>query len=85
MSDRTIDFHTVGINAAYLRQIGRCFAVLAVSVGNVIGNEQVYGYRYSYDGLRRDAIGPPAKRFFFIGLFMSFGQDRSKEVIDNNN
>ncbi|HEX8515403.1 MAG TPA: TonB-dependent receptor [Bacteroidia bacterium] len=85
MSDRTIDFHTVGINAAYLRQIGRCFAVLAVSVGNVIGNEQVYSYRYSYDGLRRNAVGPPAKRFFFIGLFLSFGQDRSKEVIDNNN
>lgn len=85
MSDRTIDFHTVGINAAYLRQIGRCFAVLAVSVGNVIGNEQVYSYRYSYDGMRRSAVGPPAKRFFFIGLFLSFGQDRSKEVIDNNN
>ncbi|MDF2437533.1 MAG: TonB-dependent receptor [Bacteroidota bacterium] len=85
LSDRTIDFHTVGVNAAYLRQIGRCFAVLAVSVGNVIGNEQVYSYRYSYDGMRRSAVGPPAKRFFFIGLFLSFGQDRSKEVIDNNN
>ncbi|MCW3103188.1 MAG: TonB-dependent receptor [Bacteroidetes bacterium] len=85
MSDRTIDFHTVGVNAAYLRQIGRCFAVLAVSVGNVIGNEQVYSYRYSYDGMRRSAVGPPAKRFFFVGLFLSFGQDRSKEVIDNNN
>jgi hypothetical protein len=85
MSDRTIDFHTVGINAAYLRQIGRCFAVLAVSIGNVIGNEQVYSYRYSYDGMRRSAVGPPAKRFFFVGLFLSFGQDRSKEVINNNN
>lgn len=85
MADRTIDFHVVGINAAYLRQIGNCFAVLAFSMGNVIGNQQVYGYRYSYDGLRRDAIGPPAKRFFFLGLFLSFGQDRSKEVIDNNN
>jgi vitamin B12 transporter len=84
MSDRTIDFHTVGASFAYLRQIGRCFAVLAVSVGNVIGNEQVYSYRYSYDGLRRNAVGPPAKRFIFIGLFMSFGMDRSKEVIDNN-
>lgn len=85
MTDRTIEFHTVGVNAAYLRQIGRCFAVLALSVGNVIGNEQIYGYRYSYDGARRQAVGPPAKRFVFLGLFMSFGQDRSKEVIDNNN
>jgi vitamin B12 transporter len=85
MGDHTIDYHTIGVNAAYLRQIGKCFAVLAVSVGNVIGNEQIYGYRYSYDGMRRSAVTPPAKRFFFIGLFLSFGQDRSKEVIDNNN
>ena len=62
-----------------------CFAVLAVSVTNVIGNDQVFGYRYSFDGLRRDAITSPAKRFFFIGLFMSFGTNRSKEVIENNN
>jgi hypothetical protein len=85
MSDRTIDYNSLGVNAAYLRQIKRCFAVLAVSVTNVLGSSQVYGYRYSYDAQRRTAIAPPAKRFFFIGLFLSFGQDRSKEVIDNNN
>jgi hypothetical protein len=85
MSDRTIDYHSLGVNAAYLRQINRCFAVLAVSVTNVLGSTQVFGYRYSYDWERRSAIMPPAKRFFFIGLFLSFGQDRSKEVIDNNN
>ncbi len=85
MADRTIAFNSVGINAAYLRQIKRCFAVLAIAVTNVIGNEQVYSYRYSFDAQRRDAVGPPAKRFFFIGLFLSFGVDRSKEVIDNNN
>lgn len=85
MGDKTIDYNSLGVNAAYLRQIGRCFAVLAVSVTNVIGNEQVFGYRYSYDAQRSQAITPPAKRFFFIGLFLSFGQDRSKEVIDNNN
>jgi hypothetical protein len=85
MSDRTIPYNSLGINAAYLRQIGKCFAVLAVSVTNVIGNEQVFGYRYSYNGQVRQAVKPAAPRFFFIGLFMSFGQDRSKEVIDNNN
>jgi vitamin B12 transporter len=85
MGDRTIDYNSLGVNAAYLRQIGRCFAVLAVSVTNVIGNDQVFGYHYSYDLQRSQAITPPARRFFFIGLFMSFGTDRSKEVIDNNN
>ncbi len=85
MSDRTMDYNSLGANAAYLRQIKKCFAVLAVSVTNVLGSSQVYGYRYSYDAQRRAAIAPAAKRFFFIGLFLSFGQDRSKEVIDNNN
>ncbi|HET6227706.1 MAG TPA: TonB-dependent receptor [Bacteroidia bacterium] len=85
MSDRTIDYHSLGVNAAYLRQIKNCFAVLAVSVTNALGSTQIFGYRYSYDLERRTAITTPAKRFFFIGLFLSFGQDRSKEVIDNNN
>ncbi len=85
MSDKTIDYHSLGINGAYLRQIKNCFAVLAFSVTNTIGNEQIFGYRYSYDGIRSAAVTPPAKRFFFVGLFLSFGQNRSKEVIDNNN
>lgn len=85
MGDKTIDYHALGINGAYLRQIKNCFAVLAFSVTNVIGNEQIFGYRYSYDYQRSAAITPPAKRFYFVGLFLSFGQNRSKEVIDNNN
>jgi hypothetical protein len=85
MSDKTIDYHSLGINGAYLRQIKNCFAVLAFSVTNVIGNDQIFGYRYSYDYQRSAAVTPPAKRFFFVGLFLSFGQNRSKEVIDNNN
>ena len=85
MSQYTIDYNTFGLNCAYLRQVKNCFAVLAFAVTNVIGNDQVYGYHYSYDYQRSQAITPPAKRFFFIGLFLSFGQDRSKEIIDNNN
>jgi carboxypeptidase-like protein len=85
MTERTIDYHSLGINGAYLRQIKNCFAVLAFSVTNTIGNKQVFGYRYSYDYQRSAAITPPAKRFYFVGLFLSFGQNRSKEVIDNNN
>ncbi len=85
MSDKTIDYHALGINGAYLRQIKNCFAVLAFSVTNVIGNDQIFGYRYSYDGKQSAAVTPPAKRFFFVGVFLSFGQNRSKEVIDNNN
>jgi hypothetical protein len=52
-------------------------------VSNVFGFNQVYGYKYSYNGARRETIRPPSKIFVFIGAFLSFGVDRSQEVIDN--
>lgn len=85
MADRTYDYHSFNLNASYLTTIGKAFTVFVISVTNVPGFEQVYGYRYSYDGLRREAITPPAKRSVFLGMFMSFGQDRSKDVINSNN
>ncbi|TND09116.1 MAG: TonB-dependent receptor plug [Bacteroidetes bacterium] len=85
LGDRTYDFHSLNMNASYLTTIGKAFTVFVISVTNVPGFDQVYGYRYSYDGLRRETIGPTAKRSFFIGMFMSFGQDRTKDVINNNN
>lgn len=85
MSQSTIDYNSLGVNCAFLKQIKKCFAVLAFAVTNVFGQDQVFGYRYSYDLQRSQAITPPAKRFFFVGLFLSFGTDRSKDVINNNN
>jgi vitamin B12 transporter len=85
LGDKTYDYHSININASYLTKVFGAFTVLVVSVTNVAGFSQVYGYRYSYDGSRREAIIPPAKRSFFLGMFMSFGTDRSKDVINNNN
>jgi len=85
LGDRTYDLHSLNLNASYLTRIGKAFTVVVLSVTNVPGFSQVYGYRYSSDGLRRETIGPPAKRMIFAGLFMSFGQDRSREVLNNNN
>lgn len=85
LGDKTYDYHSLNINASYLTTIGKAFTVFVISVTNVPGFNQVYGYRYSFDGLSREAIVPPAKRSVFIGMFMSFGQDRSKDVINNNN
>ncbi|CAN5916463.1 TonB-dependent receptor [soil metagenome] len=85
LADKTYDYHSLNLNASYLTSIFGAFTVFVISVTNVPGFSQVYGYRYSYDGSRREAIIPPAKRSFFIGMFMSFGTDRSKDVINNNN
>lgn len=83
LSDRTPPLHTLALSAAYLLQGKKTFTVLVCSVSNVLGSDQVYGYRYSADGSSRAAITAPARRFFFLGAFISFGIDRSQEVIDN--
>jgi len=44
----------------------------------------VYNYNYSYNGAYKRAVVPPANQFFFIGCFISFGVDRTEEIINNN-
>lgn len=83
---RTIPYHSVSFSLNYLTSLfhKKDFSVLVFSLTNVFGNDQIYGYNYSYNGLIKSAITPPARRFFFIGLFMSFGVDRTQDVINNN-
>ncbi|MBI3510776.1 MAG: TonB-dependent receptor [Bacteroidetes bacterium] len=85
LGDKTYDYHVINLNASYLTKIAGAFTVIVVSVTNVPGFNNVYGYRYSYDGARRESIAPQSKRTFFIGMFMSFGTDRRKDVINNTN
>lgn len=85
LGDKTYDYHSINFNVSYLTHFCGAFTVLVFSVTNVPGFNNVYGYRYSYDGSRRQAIVPPSKRSFFVGCFMSFGTDRSKDVINSNN
>ncbi len=84
----TKDFHNLGFSMNYLPNLGKkdskTFIVLVASVTNVLNANQVYGYNYSYNGLRKEAITPPAKQFFFIGCFLSWGVDRSQDAINNN-
>ncbi|HNB81090.1 MAG TPA: hypothetical protein PLP14_03265, partial [Chitinophagaceae bacterium] len=64
--------------------------VFVLSVNNPFGFKQVYGYNYASRDLNQDgsllskAITPPARQFIFLGMFMSWGIDRSQEVIDSN-
>jgi len=85
---RTIDYHSASVSINYLPHLGKKGAkantVYVLSVSNVIGNLQQFGYRYSSDGRRKEALTPPTNRFIFIGVFFSFGVDRSEEVINAN-
>jgi TonB dependent receptor-like, beta-barrel/CarboxypepD_reg-like domain len=85
---KTKDYHNLGFSMNYVPSIGKTnpklFWVLVASVTNVLGYDAVYGYHYSYNGMNKEPIGPPAKRFYFIGAFFSWGVDRTQDAINNN-
>lgn len=85
LADRTPDYHNLSLNASYLTMIRGAFAVFVLGLSNALRQEQIFGYRYSDDGATRTAITPTAKRFVFVGAFVSWGTDRRQEVLDNQN
>ncbi len=76
---RTKAYHDVSFNASYLTNIWDNFTIIHLSVSNILGLNQEFGYRFSntpdvngqFTGI---AIRPPARQFFFIGVFVSIGQ-----------
>ena len=88
LKDRTIDYHSMGLQFNYLVDIGKAKTVFILNISNVLGSNQVYYYRFASkpdnSGLYRSAaVTPPAKRFIFIGAYISIGVDRRKDIIDN--
>lgn len=76
MSSRTPDYKNLSISASYLTSIFKSFSVIFISLGNVPGFKNIYGYHYADNGLSRTAILPPSLRTFFIGMFLTFGDAR---------
>ncbi len=81
---KTIDYHNLGFSFNYLTSLGKAYAVIVGSVTNVLNSKQIFGYNYSYNGQRKEAITPPASQFFFLGVFLSWGVDRRQDAINNN-
>ncbi|MBP9884434.1 MAG: hypothetical protein KBF32_13580, partial [Chitinophagales bacterium] len=81
LSQRTPNFHNLSLNASWLTAIFQNFTVIAVSVNNVLGFDNIYSYQYPSDGSEagRIAIKSPAIRSYFIGVFMSIGEDRGED------
>jgi hypothetical protein len=84
----TPDYHNVSFSLNYIPSIGKTnsksFVVYVVSVSNIFGLKQVYGYEYSYDGMHKQPIVPTGSTFVYIGAFISFGIDRTQDAINNN-
>ncbi|MFT3936801.1 MAG: TonB-dependent receptor [Chitinophagaceae bacterium] len=85
---KTKDYHSLNFSMEYVPSVGKTnaksFIVWFASVSNILGYNPVYGYNYSYSGMVKQPITPPANRFYFIGCFISWGVDRSQDAINNN-
>jgi vitamin B12 transporter len=84
---KTIDYHSMSVSVNYLPNIGKTssktFIVWVFSLNNVLGTNQVFGYNYSANGSHKTPILPTARRFVFLGCFISMGVDRTQDVINN--
>lgn len=80
-------YHNVSFAINYLPFIGKekpkSYAVYVLQVSNIFNFRQTYGYQYSYNGYRKEAIVPTSRMFVFIGAFISFGVDRSDEITNS--
>ena len=85
---KTKDYNSLSFSAEWVPSVGnqkaKSFLVLFATVNNLHVSNQVYGYNYYYTGNIKSPIMPPAKRFYFVGLFLSWGVDRTQDAINNN-
>ncbi len=82
------DYNSVNFSLNYLPNLGkkdaRAFSVIVLSVNNIFGTQNEFGYNFSSNGAKSTAIVPPTNRFIFLGLFISFGTDRTQDAINGN-
>ncbi|MCY0976070.1 TonB-dependent receptor [Chryseobacterium wangxinyae] len=82
------DYNALNLSFNYLPNLGKkdakAFTIFVISISNVLGNKNVYGYNFSQNGTRSSAVVPPVNTFVFVGMFISFGVDRTQDAINNN-
>ena len=85
MNDQTPTFQDLSLNAAVLL---KPTVILYLSSSNIFGRDNVFGYQYANQaneqGLyNRQVVGQGARRFVFIGLFITLTKDGSENQLDN--
>lgn len=75
LSDQTKAYNNLSMNLSYLTRLFKQFAVVYVSVNNIPGFNNIYGYNYAPDGSNRQPIYPAAKRNYLFGLLVTIGDN----------
>ena len=85
MSGRTPSYHDLSFNISYLysNQV-----IIHAMVNNVLGINNIYGYEYAdapdINGVYASrAITPPAKRFIFLGVFITLSKNKGINQLPN--
>ncbi len=75
MSDRTQNNHNISLGITHLPNWLKGFSAFNLNLNNAFGFKNLYGYRYAYDGSRRTAILPPARRSVLLSFLMNIDGD----------
>lgn len=90
LSDKTIAYSSNNFSLNWLPKLGKANTVVVVGINNVFNEIQIFGYNYSSrlkdsnGQLINSAVIPPAPRNFFLGVFFSWGVDRTQQNINGN-
>ncbi|KAA2238734.1 TonB-dependent receptor [Chitinophaga agrisoli] len=83
-------YHNINLSGAYLFNLFKGkwkhpgFGGIGFGVNNILGTRQIFNYQYSYNGMNKIPVIPTAARSFYLGVFMSFGIDRTEDFINDN-
>ncbi|REH01135.1 TonB-dependent receptor [Flavobacterium aquicola] len=85
MNGKTKSYNSLSLSWAYLLTTQK---ILYVSISNVLGNQNVFGYDYARlpdaSGVyNRQAVTPTADRFFFIGFFWTISDNKNDNQLKN--
>lgn len=81
---RTPSYHNLSLNAAFLYKQNIIFYA---SISNALGTDNIFGYEYADQAgtngkFDRQAIIPPAPRFFFVGVFITLTKEQQANQLD---
>ncbi len=84
-SGRTPAYQDLSVNLSYLP---KPFLIIHLSVTNVLGRDNIFGYEYSETpdssgNYASRAIRQPAKRFLFLGVFFTISKNKSINQLPN--
>lgn len=84
-SKLTKHYHDLSLNYSYLMKPNM---ILHVAVSNVFGFKNIFGYRYNSEpnegGIYESIpIESPAKRFIFLGFFITLSKDKNANQLNN--